>query len=138
MTSIEDRASTPAMASACLLLFSVVPGMASAYPAAWESAGTVTTVETAHGTTWPSNVTVGAPVRVVVSFDTNERFSSSGTGGCLYQSSGTPSLQIAIDVGTKCTPCVPTLDSAATPNSLVVVRDNYYQVIASEGVWRSD
>lgn len=118
--------------SAATLFGSIAPDVAHAYPATWEFTGTVNAVS---GTSWPSDFTVGAPLRVLVSFDTEEEFSRQPSSpdpvtgaartGARYRSFGTQSLQIAIYLGTTCAPCVPTNDQAATPNNIVLVRDNW-------------
>lgn len=119
------------------LLIAVAPRAALAYPATWEFTGTVTGVQTEHGANWPSDITVGIPIRVLVSFDTDEllvkqnsRPDSSGnprTGaryvaGPGFSAPPATSLQIAVYLGTSCAPCVPTNAAAAVQNNTIAVR----------------
>lgn len=121
--------------AAGLFAIAFAPSIAVAYPASWEFVGAIGSIDTGGGTSWPADVRVGAPVRVLVSFDTEEQFGRRASSpdpvtgaprtGWRYGSNGTPSLQIALYLGTLCRPCVPTNDVAATPNNLVLVRDSW-------------
>ena len=111
---------------ACVLLcgFGMCSPALFAYPVTWEFSGTVTS-SAGSASTLSEDLPLGAPVRVVVGFDTDEayttRLSSGGRPGIRYQYFGAPSLTLAI-IGGNCNPCTPV---SIPENNLILVRDDF-------------
>jgi len=97
-----------------------IPGAANALQTTWEFKGHLTSLD--PGSSFPADFTVGAPFRILVSFDTagESNYSTSTTGGGYKYSYTGDTLAYQVFIGTTCAPCQPVSDPA---NTGIIVRD---------------
>ncbi|HEV2220532.1 MAG TPA: hypothetical protein VGV08_08235 [Casimicrobiaceae bacterium] len=88
---------------------------------AWEIKGHLTSLD--PGSSFPADFTVGAPFRILASFDTTgEAYSATSTAGGGYRYLYTAdTLAYQVFIGSTCTPCNPVNDPT---QSGIIVRDN--------------
>ena len=98
-----------------------VSSSAGALQTAWEIKGHLTSLD--PGSSFPADFAVGAPFRVLTSFDTTgETYSTTPTTGGGYKYLYTAdTLAYQVFIGTTCAPCNPVGDPT---QSGIIVRDN--------------
>ena len=93
---------------------------AGALQTAWEFKGHLTSLD--PGSSFPADFTVGAPFRILASFDTTgETYSATPTGGGYKYFYTADTLAYQVFIGTTCAPCNPVNNPA---QSGIIVRDN--------------